>query len=61
MAVVVAVDLRKSKIKETHATVSDQPEQDFGFPTGRPGAEGLVYSSELANVPEWSVGVADLS
>ena len=58
MATDVAVDvgLLKSEIKKTYASVSQEPEKDFIFPTGRPWAEDLGYPAELANVPEGAVG-----
>jgi hypothetical protein len=31
----------KSEIKKTYASVSQEPEKDFIFPTGRPWAEDL--------------------
>jgi len=54
MAVEVEIDveLLKSEIKKTYASVSEQPETDFIFPTGRAWAEDLDYPHELANVPE---------
>jgi SAM-dependent methyltransferase len=57
MAVEVDIDLEllKSEIKKTYASVSTQPEKDFIFPTGRPWAEDLGYPDELANVPETAV------
>jgi arsenite methyltransferase len=57
MAVGVEIDvgLLKSEIKKTYASVSEQPEQDFIFPTGRAWAEDLQYPDELANVPESAV------
>jgi SAM-dependent methyltransferase len=57
MAVEVDIDvsLLKSEIKKTYASVSDEPEQDFIFPTGRAWAEDLGYPAELANVPEGAV------
>ena len=66
MSVEVGVDvgLLKSEIKKTYACVSDEPERDFIFPTGRAWAEDLGYPAELANVPETAVesfaGVANL-
>jgi arsenite methyltransferase len=48
----IDVDLLKSEIKKTYASVSDEPEKDFIFPTGRAWAEDLGYPDELANVPE---------
>jgi arsenite methyltransferase len=51
----IDVDLLKSEIKKTYASVSDEPEKDFIFPTGRAWAEDLGYPEELANVPEAAV------
>jgi SAM-dependent methyltransferase len=50
----IDVDLLKSEIKKTYAAVSDEPEKDFIFPTGRAWAEDLGYPDELANVPDAS-------
>jgi arsenite methyltransferase len=57
MAVDVEIDveLLKSEIKKTYAGVSEEPERDFIFPTGRPWAEDLGYPAELASVPEAAV------
>ena len=57
MAVDVEIDVEvlKSEIKKTYAAVSDEPEKDFIFPTGRGWAEDLRYPPELANVPEHAV------
>src|SRR5512132_4199960 len=57
MAVDVEIDveLLKSEIKKTYASVSEEPEKDFIFPTGRAWAEDLDYPEELANVPESAV------
>jgi arsenite methyltransferase len=57
MAVDVEIDveLLKSEIKKTYASVSRQPEQDFIFPTGRDWAEDLGYPDELARVPDSAV------
>src|SRR5213082_4207798 len=52
----IDVELLKSEIKKTYAGVSEEPERDFIFPTGRPWAEDLGYPAELANVPETAVG-----
>ena len=49
----IDVDLLKSEIKKTYASVSDEPERTFIFPTGRAWAEDLGYPPELANVPAW--------
>jgi SAM-dependent methyltransferase len=58
MAVEVDIDVEvlKSEIKKTYASVSQEPQKDFIFPTGRPWAEDLGYPEELANVPETAVG-----
>jgi SAM-dependent methyltransferase len=57
MAVDVEIDveLLKCEIKKTYASVSEQPEKDFIFPTGRAWALDLGYPSELlARVPDGS-------
>ena len=51
----IDVDLLKSEIKKTYASVSDEPEREFIFPTGRAWAEDLRYPPELANVPDTAV------
>jgi arsenite methyltransferase len=51
----IDVNLLKSEIKKTYASVSTEPEKDFIFPTGRPWAEDLGYPDEIANVPETAV------
>jgi SAM-dependent methyltransferase len=51
----IDVDLLKSEIKNTYASVSDEPEREFIFPTGRVWAEDLGYPPELANVPDAAV------
>jgi len=51
----VDVDVLKREIKKTYARVSQEPERDFIFPTGREWAEDLGYPSDLANVPESAV------
>ena len=48
----IDIELLKSEIKKTYASVSEAPEEDFIFPTGRAWAEDLGYPEELANVPE---------
>jgi arsenite methyltransferase len=48
----IDVDLLKREIKKTYASVSQEPEKDFVFPTGRAWAEDLDYPPELTNVPE---------
>ena len=57
MAVDTGVDvgLLKREIKKTYACVSEQPDTDFIFPTGRAWAENLGYPDELAVVPETAV------
>jgi arsenite methyltransferase len=55
MAVGVDIDVEvlKSEIKKTYARVSEQPEENFIFPTGRAWAADLDYPRELlARVPE---------
>src|SRR6266702_4479207 len=58
MAVELEIDVQvlKREIKKTYASVSQEPEKDFIFPTGRPWAEDLGYPAELANVPDSAVG-----
>src|SRR5216684_3231563 len=58
MAVEVEIDVQvlKNEIKKTYASVSQEPEKDFIFPTGRPWAEDLGYPEELAKVPESALG-----
>src|SRR6266496_4250578 len=51
----IDVEVLKSEIKKTYASVSQEPEKDFIFPTGRAWAEDLGYPEELANVPEAAV------
>jgi arsenite methyltransferase len=48
----IDVDLLKREIKKTYASLSQEPEKDFVFPTGRSWAEDLDYPPELATVPE---------
>ena len=57
MAVEIGVDVEvlKTEIKKTYASVSTEPDKDFVFPTGRRWAEDLGYPGELANVPEAAV------
>jgi arsenite methyltransferase len=57
MAVDVEIDVQllKSEINKTYASVSDERERDFIFPTGRPWADDLGYPPELANVPDGAV------
>jgi arsenite methyltransferase len=49
----VDVELLKSEIKKTYASVSQEPEKDFIFPTGRAWAEDLGYPDELSQVPDF--------
>jgi arsenite methyltransferase len=51
----IDVDLLKSEIKKTYSSVSEEPQRDFIFPTGRSWAEDLGYPDDLANVPESAV------
>jgi SAM-dependent methyltransferase len=51
----IDVDVLKHEIRKTYAAVSEEPERDFVFPTGRPWAEDLGYPDELAGVPEGAV------
>jgi arsenite methyltransferase len=48
----IDVGLLKSEIRKTYASVSQEPEKDFIFPTGRAWAEDLGYPEELARVPD---------
>jgi SAM-dependent methyltransferase len=48
----IDVEVLKSEIRKTYASVSDEPEREFIFPTGRAWAQDLDYPSELANVPD---------
>jgi arsenite methyltransferase len=51
----IDVQLLKSEIKKKYAWVSQEPEKDFIFPTGRAWAEDLDYPEELADVPDTAV------
>jgi arsenite methyltransferase len=51
----IDVGLLKSEIRKTYASVSQEPDRDFIFPTGRAWAEDLGYPEELARVPELAV------
>jgi arsenite methyltransferase len=55
MSVEVGVDvgLLKSEIRKTYASVSQEPEKDFIFPTGRAWSEDLGYPTELERVPDF--------
>ncbi len=51
----VDVELLKSAIRKTYASVSQEPERDFMFPTGRTWAADLEYPPALLErVPEGS-------
>ena len=51
---VVEIDVAflKSEIQKTYSAVSQEPDRDFIFPTGRDWAEDLGYPPELGDVPE---------
>jgi SAM-dependent methyltransferase len=49
------VQLLKTEIRKTYASVSESPETEFIFPTGRAWAEDLGYPPELASVPDATV------
>ena len=51
----IDVDLLRSEIRKTYAAVSQEPEREFIFPTGRSWAEDLDYPIVLANVPAAAV------
>jgi len=51
----IDVELLKSEIRKTYASVSQEPEKDFVFPTGRTWAEDLDYPEELSRVPDTAV------
>jgi arsenite methyltransferase len=51
----IDIGLLKSEIKKTYAAVSEEPDRQFIFPTGRAWAEDLDYPPELANVPDRAV------
>ena len=54
-AIGIDIGLLKSEIRKTYASVSQEPEKDFIFPTGREWAIDLGYPLELlARVPEGS-------
>jgi SAM-dependent methyltransferase len=55
LEVEIDVELLKSEIKKTYASLSEEPERDFVFPTGRAWAEDLDYPEELEKVPERAV------
>lgn len=49
------VGLLKREIRKTYAGVSERPDGDFVFPTGRAWALDLGYPPELERVPETAV------
>jgi arsenite methyltransferase len=52
----IDVDVLKSEIRKTYAAVSEQPQQDFMFPTGRTWAADLDYPAELLDrIPDSAV------
>jgi arsenite methyltransferase len=51
----IDVGLLKSEIRKTYASVSQEPDKDFIFPTGRAWAEDLGYPEELSRVPHTAV------
>ena len=58
MAVELGIDVEtlRCEIKKTYAEVSQEPEKDFIFPTGREWAEDLGYPPELlGRVPDTAV------
>lgn len=49
----IDVELLRQEIKKTYARVSERPDEEFIFPTGRAWAADLDYPSELlARVPD---------
>jgi SAM-dependent methyltransferase len=51
----IDVQLLKNEIRKTYASVSQEPEKDFVFPTGRAWALDLDYPEELSGVPDTAV------
>jgi SAM-dependent methyltransferase len=49
----IDIGLLKSEIKKTYASVSQETDKDFIFPTGRAWAEDLGYPEELSQVPDF--------
>ena len=43
----VDVDVLREEIRKTYTDVSSDANQEFIFPTGRPGAEDLAYGIRL--------------
>lgn len=54
-AIEIDLALLKSEIQKTYSAVSQEPDRDFIFPTGRVWAEDLEYPPELSRVPESAV------
>jgi SAM-dependent methyltransferase len=49
----IDVDVLKAEIRKTYASVSEEPEKDFVFPTGRGWAVDLDYPADLlSRVPD---------
>ncbi|MBA2568044.1 MAG: methyltransferase domain-containing protein [Actinobacteria bacterium] len=49
----IDVDVLKAEIRKTYASVSEEPEKDFVFPTGRAWALDLDYPADLlSRVPD---------
>jgi SAM-dependent methyltransferase len=52
----IDVDVLKTEIRKTYASVSEEPEKDFVFPTGRGWAADLDYPADLlSRVPDTAV------
>jgi arsenite methyltransferase len=51
----IDIALLKREIQKTYSAVSQEPDRDFIFPTGRGWAEDLDYPPELRTVPETAV------
>ena len=52
----IDVDVLKTEIRRTYASVSEEPEKDFVFPTGRGWAADLDYPADLlSRVPDTAV------
>ena len=51
----IDIDLLRSEIRKTYAAVSQEPEREFIFPTGRSWAEDLDYPTVLGNIPDAAV------